>query len=76
MVQPLLIVATLVAAKIDRRALVERHDVHVSAVDTASPLTVGNGEFAFTADVTGEAQAPLFRFLPRLPCSVFCLLLL
>ena len=30
-----------------------RHRVHVSKVDTQSPLTVGNGEFAFTADVTG-----------------------
>ena len=30
-----------------------RHDVAVSAPDPAAPLTVGNGEFAFTADVTG-----------------------
>ena len=38
---------------IDREALVRRHAVHVTAIDTSSPLTVGNGEFAFTADVTG-----------------------
>ena len=38
---------------IDRRALVTRHNPHVSKLDPLSPLSVGNGEFAFTADVTG-----------------------
>ncbi len=38
---------------IDRRALVARHNVVLTAVDIMSPLSVGNGEFAFTADVTG-----------------------
>ena len=38
---------------IDRRQLVGRHNVALTSVDTSSPLTVGNGEFAFTADVTG-----------------------
>ncbi len=38
---------------IDRRALVSRHDPRVRAVDFTSPLTVGNGGFAFTMDATG-----------------------
>jgi hypothetical protein len=38
---------------IDRHALVERHSPHLAAVDTWAPLSVGNGQFCFTADVTG-----------------------
>ena len=38
---------------IDRHALVTRHNVVLTNVDVYSPLSVGNGEFAFTADVTG-----------------------
>ena len=38
---------------IDRRALVDRHRPVVRSFDTASPLSVGNGELAFTADATG-----------------------
>lgn len=38
---------------INRAALVSRHNPVLRALDPLSPLTVGNGEFAFTADVTG-----------------------
>jgi protein-glucosylgalactosylhydroxylysine glucosidase len=38
---------------IDRFALVSRHNVMLNKVDTLGALSVGNGEFAFTADVTG-----------------------
>jgi len=38
---------------IDRRALVTRHNPVLHRLDPDSPLSVGNGEFAFTADVTG-----------------------
>ena len=38
---------------IDRCKLVTRHNPIVKQVDLESPLTVGNGELAFTADVTG-----------------------
>ena len=38
---------------INREALVRRHNPELSCIDTESPLTVGNGEFAFTADITG-----------------------
>src|SRR5690554_2950514 len=38
---------------IDRQALVSRHNPELNAFDPSSPFTVGNGQFAFTADVTG-----------------------
>ncbi len=41
------------SARIDRRALVTRHNPVLRRFDPESPLSVGNGEFAFTADVTG-----------------------
>lgn len=42
-----------VKSPIDRHALVTRHNVVLTAADVLSSLSVGNGEFAFTADVTG-----------------------
>jgi hypothetical protein len=47
---------------IDRHALVTRHNPVHHALDPFSPLSVGNGEFAFTADITG-----LQSFLPEMP---------
>src|SRR5262245_29080434 len=41
------------AQRIDRRALVSRHNPIARKIDPLSPLSIGNGEFAFTADVTG-----------------------
>ena len=41
------------AEKIDRHALVTRHNPHLTAIDPWAPFSVGNGEFCFTADVTG-----------------------
>lgn len=41
------------AGIIDRKAVIARHNVVLTACDIMSPLSVGNGEFAFTADVTG-----------------------
>jgi hypothetical protein len=41
------------SAAIDRHALVTRHNVVLTKFDPENPLQVGNGEFAFTADVTG-----------------------
>jgi hypothetical protein len=46
-------------AAINREALVTRHNPHVRKLDPLSPLTVGNGEFAFTADITGLQTIPL-----------------
>ena len=48
---------------IDREAVVKRHNVHLAAFDPAAPLTVGNGEFAFTADPTGADR------LARVACG-------
>ena len=43
----------LAAPPIDRQALVTRHHPVLDRLDPESPLTVGNGEFAFTVDATG-----------------------
>lgn len=43
---------------IDRAALVRRHNPTLRKVDPLSPLSVGNGEFAFTCDVTGLQTFP------------------
>ncbi|MDI1250378.1 MAG: hypothetical protein PSV13_16055 [Lacunisphaera sp.] len=60
----LLILAPLAAAAtgIDRLALVTRHNPVIRAVDPDAPLTVGNGGFAFTADITGlQSFAELYQ---------------
>ena len=44
--------------KIDRPALVQRNNPHLTAIDTLASLTVGNGHFAYTADVTGLQSFP------------------
>ncbi len=44
--------------KIDRFELVTRHNPKLRQIDTLSPFSVGNGEFAFTADVTGLQTFP------------------
>ena len=46
------------AQKIDRFAWVNRHNVKINAIHAFSPLSVGNGAFAFTADVTGLQTFP------------------
>jgi protein-glucosylgalactosylhydroxylysine glucosidase len=43
---------------IDRFALVSRHNVVLQRPDTLGSLSVGNGEFAFTVDVTGLQTFP------------------
>ena len=43
---------------IDREALVTRNNPVLAAADTLASLSVGNGEFAFTADVTGLQTFP------------------
>ncbi|HSO87086.1 MAG TPA: hypothetical protein VLQ91_11070 [Draconibacterium sp.] len=44
--------------KIDRFALVNRHNVFNNEFDSLSSLSVGNGEFAFTVDATGMQTFP------------------
>jgi protein-glucosylgalactosylhydroxylysine glucosidase len=43
---------------IDRRAVVSRHNPRFHEPDLRAPLSVGNGEFAFTADFTGLQTFP------------------
>jgi hypothetical protein len=43
---------------IDRMALVTRHNPELSRFDAENPLSVGNGQFAFTADATGLQTFP------------------
>ncbi|MDT0687205.1 hypothetical protein [Autumnicola psychrophila] len=44
--------------KIDRKAVVSRHNVKVNVVDTLASLSVGNGSFAFTVDAMGLQTFP------------------
>ena len=45
--------------KIDREKLVRRHTVEIDSVDLLSPLSVGNGRFAYTVDFTGLQSFPV-----------------
>ncbi|MFX0555403.1 hypothetical protein ACOCEA_01315 [Maribacter sp. CXY002] len=45
-------------AKIDRNAVVTRHNVTIKAIDTLGSLNVGNGKFSFTVDATGLQSFP------------------
>lgn len=44
--------------KIDRYALVSRHSPVHKKIEPLSPFSVGNGEFAFTCDITGLQTFP------------------
>jgi hypothetical protein len=46
------------AGRIDRAALVTRHNPMLRDLNPLSPLSIGNGEFAFTADITGLQTFP------------------
>ena len=45
--------ASPVEGRLDRRNVVRRHEPRVTRFDPFSALTVGNGRFAFSADLTG-----------------------
>jgi protein-glucosylgalactosylhydroxylysine glucosidase len=47
-------------SKIDRYSLVTRHNIENSVIDSLNSLSVGNGEFAFTVDITGLQTFPEF----------------
>jgi hypothetical protein len=44
--------------RVDRHALVTRHNIVLHQFDADNPLTVGNGQFAFTVDATGLQTFP------------------
>ncbi|TBX24316.1 hypothetical protein TK44_11990 [Jiulongibacter sediminis] len=45
---------------IDRKTVVSRHNVYLTEADSLNSLTVGNGRFAMTVDVTGLQSFPDF----------------
>src|SRR5215831_1458944 len=53
-----LFAATSLGAPIDRHALVTRHTPTITSIDKSAPFMVGNGNFAFTADITGLQTFP------------------
>jgi hypothetical protein len=48
----------LPAQKIDRKVVVQRHNIRIYQFDSLSSLSVGNGNFAFTVDATGMQSFP------------------
>lgn len=44
--------------EMEREQIVRRHNPEFDRLDPLSPLSVGNGEFAFTADITGLQTFP------------------
>lgn len=48
------------SSKIDRKVLVQRHNVTNNSMDTLASLTVGNGAFAYTVDATGLQSFPAY----------------
>src|SRR5688500_9982610 len=56
----LLLAASATAANkpIDRHALVTRHNPTITSIDKSAPFMVGNGNLAFTADITGLQTFP------------------
>lgn len=55
------------AAPIDRQALVQRHNPHLQNIDALAPLSVGNGHFCFTADITGLQSLPDYYWKNGIP---------
>jgi len=45
-------------AAIDRMELVQRHNVQTFSIDPEAAVSVGNGDFAFTVDITGLQTLP------------------
>ncbi len=57
-------------ARIDRKALVTRHNPAFTRIDPSAPMMVGNGNIAFTADITGlqtfqEQYSPLVPLMTQ-----------
>lgn len=44
--------------EIDRFRLVTRHNIEITKIDSLNSLSVGNGKFAFTNDITGLQTFP------------------
>ncbi len=57
------------AAPIDRQALVMRHSPTITGIDASAPFMVGNGNIAFTADITGLQTFPE-QYSPLVPLLI------
>ena len=55
----LIALSVQLSAQINRKAVVNRHNVTVTKADSLSSITVGNGRFAFTVDATGLQTFPV-----------------
>jgi len=55
---------------INRYDLVNRHRVVISQADSLNSLTVGNGDFAFTVDITGLQSFPEYH-ISGIPLGTF-----
>jgi hypothetical protein len=58
------------AGAINRFDLVTRHNPRLETVDFMSPFSLGNGEFAFTADVTGLQSFPEDYYNGGMPTEI------
>jgi hypothetical protein len=52
------VLTTASQQSINREAVVKRHMIHINRIDSLASLSVGNGNFAFTADATGMQSFP------------------
>jgi len=59
--------APVIQKPIDRYALVNRHNVVLQEADPLAPLSLGNGDFAYTADVTGMQSLGEYYFKNGIP---------
>ena len=55
-------------AKIDRKAVVDRHRIVTTKTNPRSPAQVGNGEFAFSVDITGLQTFVPFNTMSQWSC--------
>lgn len=55
------------AQVIDRFKLINKHNVILNEIDPLAPLSVGNGDFAYTADVTGMQSFEQYYYKNGIP---------
>jgi hypothetical protein len=58
--------------RINRKSLVSRHNPTFHELDVDAPLTVGNGAFAFTADITGLQTFGEYYYQKGIPTETLC----
>ncbi|MEP7324114.1 MAG: hypothetical protein ABI761_19450, partial [Saprospiraceae bacterium] len=54
----LLSISPIQSRPIDRMQVIKRHTIHINAINALSSLSVGNGTFTYTADITGMQSFP------------------